>query len=59
MAKLYEDGAKNVDDEINKMREAILKKDGIVGPEQKDDFNFFVQNCMTKNMIYQNGGQMS
>lgn len=59
MAKLYEEGAKNVDDEIDKMREAILKKDGIVGSEQKNDFNFFVKNCMTRNMMEQIGGEIS
>jgi hypothetical protein len=58
-AKLYEEGARNVDDEIDKMREAILKKDGIVGPEAKNDFNYFVNNCMTKNMMEQIGGEIS
>lgn len=30
-AKLIEDGGCNIDDQIDKMREAVLKKDGIVG----------------------------
>jgi hypothetical protein len=48
-----------VDDEIDLIREAILVKDGIVGPESKKDFNFFVNNCMTKNMLQQIGGEIS
>jgi hypothetical protein len=32
-AKMIQEGACNVDDEIDVMRDAILKKEGIVGPE--------------------------
>jgi hypothetical protein len=58
-AKLYEEGHWNIDDEIDGIREAILIKDGIVPPESKEDFNFFVQNCLNKQMLEQFGGDMS
>jgi hypothetical protein len=32
-AKLIEEGGCNIDDQIDVMREAVLKKDGIVGAE--------------------------
>ena len=50
-AKLYEEGHWNIDDEIDGIREAILIKDGIVPPESKEDFNFFVKSCLNKQML--------
>jgi hypothetical protein len=47
-AKLYESGGQQVEDEIDKIREAILNKDGIVEAEMKEQFNFFVGNCMSR-----------
>ena len=58
-AILYEEGAWNIDDEIDTIREAILVKDGIVAAENKEDFNFFVNNCLNKKMLEQIGGDMS
>ena len=58
-AKLYEEGHWNIDDEIDGIREAILIKDGIVPPESKEDFNFFVKSCLNKQMLEQFGGDMS
>ena len=49
--KLIEQGGWVIDDRIDHIRGAILKKDGIVGPDAQDDFRFFVGNCMNNKML--------
>ena len=49
--KLIEAGGYIVDSRIDDIKQAILKKDGIVGQEVENDFRFFVGNCMNKNML--------
>lgn len=50
-AKLYQEGGDNIDDEIDIMKNAILKKDGIVDREAQEDFRFFVGNCMSRSIL--------
>ncbi len=50
-AKFIQNGHKRIDNEIDKMREAVCKKDGIVPAEEKNNFNYFINNCMTRTMI--------
>ncbi len=45
-AKLIQEGGDNVDDLIDIMRDGILKQEGIVSFEAKNDFKYFVGNCM-------------
>ena len=49
--KLIEEGGHVIDNRIDGIREAILKKDGIVGPEVTDQFRFFIGNAMNQNML--------
>ena len=58
-AKLIEEGGCNIDDQIDVMREAILKKDGIVGAEAQEDFRYFVKNCININVLDQIGGELN
>lgn len=50
-AKLIQQGGDNIDQSIEKMKNAILKKDGIVDADSKADFNFFVSNCININAL--------
>lgn len=58
-AKLYEEGGDTIDNEIDKMREAILGQPGIVGDNNEEDFKYFVKNCMNRRMLDQIGGDVS
>ena len=58
-AKLYEEGGDTIDNEIDKMREAILKESSIVGQSGEEDFKYFVKNCMNRRMLDQIGGDVS
>ena len=58
-AKLVQEGGENIDDDIDGMREAILKKEGIVSKEAEQDFHFFVKNCMSRQLLDQIGGEMN
>jgi len=58
-AKLYEEGGDTIDNEIDKMREAILKQVGIVSADNEEDFKYFVRNCMNRRMLDQIGGDIS
>ena len=58
-ACLYKDGGDVIDPDIDKMRESILKKDGIVSTEAAEDFRFFVKNCMNRSILDQIGGKLS
>ena len=58
-AKLIEEGGCNIDDQIDVMREAVLKKDGIVGAEAQEDFRYFVKNCININVLDQIGGELN
>ena len=50
-AKLLQEGGDNIDDDIDRMREAILATEDIVPAEAKMDFDFFVKNCMTRQLL--------
>jgi hypothetical protein len=50
-AKLIQDGYERIDVYVDRMRENILNKDGIVPAPEKTKFNFFVEKCMNKAMI--------
>jgi len=50
-AKFIQNGHKRIDNQIEIMREAVCKKDGIVPAEEKSNFNYFINNCMTRTMI--------
>lgn len=52
-AKFFENGYKRIDAQIDIMRESVCKKDGIVPAEEKSNFNYFINNCMTRTMIQQ------
>ena len=58
-AKLIQEGGDNIDGEIDRMREAILKKEDIVPQEAQQDFHFFIKNCMTRQLLDQIGGEMN
>ena len=58
-ACLYREGGENIDKDIDRMREAILVKDGIVSNEATEDFRFFVKNCMNRQILDQIGGELS
>lgn len=50
---LVKHGGADIDDEVDKIREAILVKDGIVDPKDEDgkiqrDFRYFIKNCMNQ-----------
>lgn len=53
-AKLYQSGGESIDNQIDKMREALLKKDGIVDEQNKNNFRFFISNCMNEKIIAAN-----
>ena len=57
--KLIEEGGYVIDNKIDSIRDAILKKDGIVDTENTNDFRFFVGNCLNQNMLNQVGGEMN
>jgi hypothetical protein len=50
-AKLMQHGHDRIDEYVDKMKNGILNKDGIVPKEDKQNFNFFVNSCMNKPMI--------
>ena len=56
--KLIETGGYVIDNRIDDIKEAILKKDGIVGADSVNDFRYFVGNCMNENMLNQIGGEI-
>jgi hypothetical protein len=47
-----------VDDEIDKIKEYLLKTDGIVGVNV-EEFRFFLDNCMSRKMLDQIGGELN
>jgi hypothetical protein len=50
-AKFIQNGYERIDDHVDLMRNAVCNKDGIVPAKDKGNFNYFVQNCMTRTMI--------
>ena len=50
-AKLIQEGGDNIDDDIEKMKDALLNKDGIVGADAQSDFRFFLGNCMSTKVL--------
>lgn len=55
-AMLIKEGGDNIDPSIDVIKEAILSKDGIVDKDSKNDFHFFVKNCMSKQSLDLIGG---
>jgi hypothetical protein len=58
-AKLVQQGGDNIDEYISEIREAILSKEGIVSDDARQDFRFFVKNCMSTSILDQIGGDMN
>ena len=48
-----------MDEDIDHMKEALLNKEGIVAEEGKEDFRYFVGNCMNRVILDQIGGDMN
>ena len=50
-AKLIQSGGENVEEYIDIMRESILKKNGIVPDDSKQDFLILINQCMSRAVI--------
>jgi len=58
-AKLIQEGGDNIDQDIELMKESILKMNGIVDPIKQQDFYAYVKNVMSRSLLENIGGGMS
>lgn len=58
-AMLLKAGYEPIDDEIKKMRDELLKAEGVVDAGSQSDFRLFLKSTMKRKMLDQIGGDVS